>query len=101
MTSLYRRFYTPEERALLDNTSPEDLSPEFELIRLLLADTLEAARQGPELSLRTHALILSAFTNAGFALAMMSRWQFRAKNLPDEFYRIWDLDWLPSPYESL
>ncbi len=68
--SLYRPFFTPEERALLDASSPDDLMSEINLLRILLTRVLSASRR-QELSLSQHAAILGAFSATGIVLARL------------------------------
>ncbi len=70
-SSLYRPFFTPEECALLDASSPDDLTSEINLLRILLTRVLSASRNPKELSLSQHAAILSAFSATGIVLARL------------------------------
>ncbi len=69
--SLYRPFFTPEECALLDASSPDDLMSEINLLRILLTRVLAASRNPKELSLAQHAAILGAFSATGLVLARL------------------------------
>ncbi len=74
--SLYRSFFTPEERSLLDASSPDDLLSEINLLRILLTRVLSTSRR-TELSLSQHAAILSAFSATGLVLARLVAVQAR------------------------
>ncbi len=82
--SLYRPFFTPEECALLDASSPDDLMSEINLLRILLARTLAACQHVRQLSLELHGKVLSAFSHAGIVLARMARLQHQLHNPIDE-----------------
>ncbi len=73
--SIYRRYFTAEECALLDATPLDDLSSEIDALRLLLARLLAACRRLREISLETHAAILSAFSASCKVIAGLFRLQ--------------------------
>ena len=73
--TLYRRYFTPAECALLDAVPLDDLSSEINLLRLLLARTLAAMRKAPSLELKTQAAILGAFSGSGIVIGRLVRLQ--------------------------
>ncbi len=84
--SPYRPFFTPEECAMLDASSPDDLMSEINLLRILLTRVLDASRRSPTLSLKQHAAILGAFSACGIALAGLVRLQSKLHNKWDDFW---------------
>jgi hypothetical protein len=85
--SLYRRFFTPTECAMLDAVPLDDLSSEINLLRLLLARTLAAMRKTRSLELKTQAAILSAFSGAGIVIARLVRLQIILHSPLDSLWR--------------
>jgi hypothetical protein len=75
--SLYRRYFTPLECAMLDATPPDDLTSEINLLRILLARVLAATQQARQRTLELQANILSAFSHAGIVIASLARLQHR------------------------
>ncbi len=84
--SLYRRYFTPEEIALLDATPSDDLTSEIHLLRLLLARLLEAAQRLRQSALEQHAAILGAVCAAGSTLAALLRLQIKLHDPLDEVW---------------
>jgi hypothetical protein len=81
---LYRRYFTPVERTLLDAVWPDDASSELDLLRSLLSRTLAAARGTPRPGLPAQGAILSTFAAAAIVLAGLARFQARFAPLPPD-----------------
>ena len=78
--SLYRQYFTPEEIAFLDHTDRNDLTSEINLLRALLARLLAACQHAQDSPLKQQTAILSAFSQAGAAIARMLRLQVQLHN---------------------
>ncbi len=76
--SLYREYFTPEERKMLDATPRGDLTSEINLLRVLVARVLAASQQARDLALKQHAAMLAAFSAAGKTIARLVLLQTRA-----------------------
>jgi hypothetical protein len=87
LPSLYRRYFTSDECAMLDATPSDDLTSEIELLRLLLARVLAAAKRKRSISLELHASMLSAFSAAGIVIAALVRLQLKLHLPTDELWR--------------
>ena len=85
--SLYRRYFTRDECAMLDATPLDDVSSEIDLLRLLLARVLAAAKRKRSLSLELHASMVSAFSAAGIVIAALVRLQLKLHLPTDELKR--------------
>jgi hypothetical protein len=83
-TSIYRRYFTAAECERLDATPVDDLASEINLLRILLARVLAAAKRARKLALETHARILSAFSAAGIVMAALVRLQVTLHDPLDE-----------------
>jgi hypothetical protein len=77
--SLYRQYFTPAERLMLDASPPGDLSSEIDLLRLMLTRVLLASRASDPLDLKTHAGILAGFSAAALVIARLVRTQGKLK----------------------
>ncbi len=78
--SLYRRYFTPEEIALLDATPRDDLTIEINLLRVLLARLLEASQHAKDLALKQNTAILAALSQAGATIARIVHVQCELHN---------------------
>ncbi len=84
--SLYREYFTPEERRMLDATPRDDLTSEINLMRVLVARVLAASQQARDLALKQHAAMLAAFSSAGMVIARLVRLQLELHDPMDEYW---------------
>ncbi len=84
--SLYREYFTPEERRMLDATPRDDLTSEINLLRVLTARLLAASQQAHEITLQTHARMLAAFSAAAKTIARLVLLQLDLHDPMEEYW---------------
>jgi hypothetical protein len=84
---LYRQYFTPEECRLLDSCDLDSASSEIDLIRLLIARVLAAARR-LRLTLKHHFSMLVAFCQAAITMAALARIEYKRNPPPDPILAI-------------
>jgi hypothetical protein len=72
-STLYREYFTPAERRMLDASPLESALSEIHLYRALLRRLLAAAHKKRSLSLGARLAMLSAVSHAGLILASLVR----------------------------
>ncbi len=84
--SLYREYFTPEERKMLDATPRDDLTSEINLLRVMVARVLAASKQARDLALKQHAKMLAAFSAAGKTIARLVLLQLELHDPMEEYW---------------
>ncbi len=84
--SLYREYFTAEERKMLDATPRDDLTSEINLLRVLVARVLEASQQARDLALKQHAAMRAAFSHAGKTIARLVLLQLELHDPMEEYW---------------
>ncbi len=84
--SLYREFFTAEERRMLDATPRDDLTSEINLLRVLVARVLEASQHARDVALKQHAAMLAAFSAAGKTIAGLVLLQLELHDPMEEYW---------------
>ncbi len=84
--SLYREYFTAEERRMLDATPRDDLTSEINLMRVMVARVLAASKQARDLALKQHAAMLAAFSAAGKTIARLVLLQLDLHDPMEEYW---------------
>ncbi len=84
--SLYREYFSREERKMLDATPRDDLTSEINLMRVFIARVLAASKQARELTLKQHAAMLAGFSAAGKTIARLVLLQLELHDPMDEYW---------------
>jgi hypothetical protein len=75
--SIYRQYFTPAERRLIDSTPLSSALSEISLIRIMLLRIFGAAHRLRQITLEQRLAMLQAFSHAGLVLASLARYHHR------------------------